>query len=185
MDFTRYRVSTAVLLAMGGFVVSWALIHHGWFSHGVMQDTTVYAHYAGLMKHGQTPYLNFKFEYPPLALPLFLIPGWIAGPSWHTYEQTFELMMLVCGVATVGLGAWLLAREKVSPARLAAGVALGASTPLLVGPVILSRFDLFPTLLTIAALAPVLSGKPRTSFVLLAIGVATKAYPIVLVPLVA
>ena len=69
------------------------------------------------------------------------------------FEQTFELMMLVCGMATVGLGAWLLARENPSPARLAAGVALGALTPLLLGPVIYSRFDLFPTLLTIAALA--------------------------------
>jgi hypothetical protein len=185
MDFARYRVPTTVLLTMGGFVVSWALIHHGWFSHGLMQDTTVYAHYAYLVKHGLTPYLNFKFEYPPLALPLFLIPGWIAGGSWHTYVQTFELMMLVCGVGTVGLGAWLLVREKPTTARLMAGVALGALTPMLIGPVILSRFDLFPTLMTIAALAAVLTGKPRTSFVLLAIGVAAKAYPIVMVPLVA
>ncbi|HEY1592097.1 MAG TPA: hypothetical protein VGF81_09920 [Solirubrobacteraceae bacterium] len=99
-----------------------------------MEDTTLYAHYGALMKRGLVPYLNFKFEYPPLSLPLFLIPGWIAGHSWHAFEQTFELMMLACGMATVGLGAWLLARENPSPARLAAGVALGALTPLLLGP---------------------------------------------------
>ena len=86
----RYRVLTAVLLAMCGFVLSWVLIHHGWFARKLMEDTTVYAHYAALMKHGLVPYLNFKFEYPPLALPLFLIPGWIAGLSWHVYEQSFE-----------------------------------------------------------------------------------------------
>jgi hypothetical protein len=169
---------------MGGFIVSWVLIHHGWFTHKLLQDTTVYAHYSALVKRGFTPYLDFKFEYPPLALPLFLIPGWIAGGSWHVYERTFELMMLACGLATVGLGAWLLARERVTTTRLAAGVALGALTPLLIGPVILSRFDLFPTLLTIAALAAVFTNKPRTSFVLLGLGVAAKAYPIVLVPLV-
>jgi hypothetical protein len=183
MQNARYRVPTAVLLAVCGFVVSWVLIHHGWFTHKLMEDTTVYAHYAALMKRGLVPYLNFKFEYPPLSLPLFLIPGWIAGHSWHAFEQTFELMMLACGMATVGLGAWLLARENPSPARLAAGVALGALTPLLLGPVIYSRFDLFPTLLTIAALAAVLTKKPRTAFVLLALGTAMKAYPFVMVPL--
>ena len=181
----RYRVPTAVLLAMGGFVISWLAIHHGWFTHKLLLDTTVYAHYAHLMKAGRVPYLNFKFEYPPLALPLFLIPGWIAGHSWHVYERAFELMMLACGLVTVGLGAWLLARERVTPARLAAGVALGALTPLLIGPVILSRFDLFPTMLTIAALAALATKRPRTAFFLLGLGVAAKAYPFVMVPIAA
>jgi hypothetical protein len=172
-----------VLLAMGGFVLSWVLIHHGWFARKLMEDTTVYAHYAAQMKHGLVPYLNFKFEYPPLALPLMLIPGWIAGSSWHVYEQSFELMMLACGLATVGIAAWLLVRENVTPARLAAGVALGGLTPLLLGPVIYSRFDLFPALLTIAALAALITRRPRTAFVLLGLGVAAKAYPFVMVPL--
>jgi hypothetical protein len=181
----RYRVPTAVLLAMGGFVISWVVIHHGWFAQHQMMDTTVYAQYAHLMKAGRVPYLNFKFEYPPLALPLFLIPGWIAGHSWHVFERTFELMMLACGLVTVGLGAWLLARERVTPTRLAAGVALGALTPLLIGSVILSRFDLFPTMLTIAALAAMLTKRPRTAFFLLGLGVAVKAYPGVMAPIAA
>ena len=179
----RHRVPTAVLLAMGGFILSWGVIHHGWFTHHLMQDTTVYAHYSGLMKRGLVPYLNFKFEYPPLALPLFVIPGWIAGSSFHVYEQSFELMMLACGLVTVGVAAWLLVKDNVSPSRLVAGVALGALTPLLTGPVILSRFDLFPTMLTILALAAIITERPRTSFVLLALGTAAKAYPFVMVPL--
>jgi hypothetical protein len=183
MLITRYRVPTAVLLAMGGFIVSWVVIHHGWFTHKLMLDTTVYAHYAAFMKRGLVPYLNFKFEYPPLAALIFLIPGWIAGSSWHVFEQSFELIMLATGLVTVGVAAWLLARDRVSPARLAAGVALGALTPLLIGPVILSRFDLFPTMLTILALAALLTRRPRIAFVLLGLGVAVKAYPFVMVPL--
>jgi hypothetical protein len=183
MLITRYRVPSAVLLAMAGFIVSWVVIHHGWFTHKLMLDTTVYAHYSAFMKRGLVPYLNFKFEYPPLAALIFLIPGWIAGSSWHVFEQSFELMMLVMGLVTVGVAAWLLARERVTPARLAAGVALGALTPLLIGPVILSRFDLFPTMLTILALAALLTRRPRIAFVLLGLGVAAKAYPFVMVPL--
>src|SRR5437588_1231 len=122
MVITRYRVPTAVALAMCGFIVSWVLIHHGWFSHKLMLDTTVYAHYAGFMKRGLVPYLDFKFEYPPLAALVFLVPGWIAGQSWHLFEQSFELIMLAMGLVTVGVGAWLLARDRVSPARLAAGI---------------------------------------------------------------
>src|SRR5690348_3748558 len=100
MLITRYRVPTAVLLAMSGFIVSWVVIHHGFFTHKLMLDTTVYAHYSGLMKHGLVPYQDFKFEYPPLAALIFLIPGWIAGPSWHVFEQSFELIMLAMGLAT-------------------------------------------------------------------------------------
>jgi hypothetical protein len=179
----RYRTWLAVLPALAGFLISWEVIHHGRFIYHQMIDTPVYSHYAGEMKRGRIPYLDFAFEYPPLALPIFLIPALFAGNSFTVYTNVFQLMMLICGLVSVGLAAYVLVHERVNSKRLIAGIALGALTPVLMGSVILSRYDLWPTALTIAALAALYFGKTRTGFVMLALGFAAKAYPIVILPL--
>jgi uncharacterized membrane protein len=51
--------------------------------------------------------------------------------------------------------------------------------------VLLSRYDLFHTMLTVAALAALYFGRDRTGFVLLALGTAAKAYPLVIFPIAA
>jgi hypothetical protein len=179
----RYRTWLVVLPAIAGFFVSWEVIHHGRFLLHQMIDTPIYAHYAGEMKRGLTPYQNFAVEYPPLALPIFLIPSLIAGRSFSSYQQVFQLMMLIFGLVSVGLASYVLLGQRVGTRRLIVGVALGALTPVLMGSVILSRFDLWPTVLTVGALAAIYTGRTRTSFVLLALGTAAKAYPIVILPL--
>ena len=63
---------------------------------------------------------------------------------------------------------------------VAAGVV--AVSPLIVGPVFLNTYDLFPALLTIAAVLAFLRGRERTTYVLLALAVAAKVYPLVLLP---
>ena len=64
---------------------------------------------------------------------------------------------------------------------LAAAVAVGLF-PLALGTVVLTRYDLWPALLTAAALAAVLGGRERLGLALLGIAVAAKIYPLVLLP---
>ena len=173
----------AVLSAVGGFVISWIIIHHGRFTVGQMMDTPIYAHYAGMMKRGLIPYRDFAEVYPPLALPVFLLPGLFSGTSFASYTQLFQLMMMVFGMASVGLAAAVLVDQRPQLRRLIAGVALGALMPVLMGSVILSRYDLWPTLLTIAAVASIWLGSSRTGFAFLGLGFAAKAFPIVILPI--
>jgi uncharacterized membrane protein len=58
-----------------------------------------------------------------------------------------------------------------------------ALAPVLAGSLILSRFDLWPALLTVAALAALLRERHRLGWALLGAAVAAKLWPLVLVPL--
>jgi uncharacterized membrane protein len=178
------------LLAIGlgalGFAIAWYLIHHGWYALDKQWDTVEYAKYAhSILDRGLMPYRDFSVEYPPLALPVFVFPSWIAGSHFSGYMEVFGLLMAICGVVSVGCSALILLAQRVGTPRLVAGVALVALSPLLLGALLLSRYDLFPTVLSITAVAAIYFGWERTGFVLLALGAAAKAYPAVIVPIAA
>jgi len=91
--------------------------------------------------------------------------------------------MGVFGVACAMLVAFVLTRLGASARRLWLAVGLTALAPLALGPVLLSRFDLWPAALTVAALAALVYERPRLALGLLGLAVAAKLYPLVLVPL--
>jgi len=180
----RQRTIAAVACAAIGFAIAWYLIHHGWYRLDTQWDTTEYAKYArNIVLRGLVPYRDFSVEYPPLALPVFVLPRLLGGSRFSGYMEVFGLMMAVCGVISAGLAALVLAAQRVSTRQLVCGVALLALSPLLLGAVLWSRYDLFPTMLTVAALAAIYFGWNRSGFVLLALGTAAKAFPVVAVPI--
>jgi hypothetical protein len=65
------------------------------------------------------------------------------------------------------------------------GLALVAVSPLLIGTLAPERFDLWPTLLTVAAVVALLRDRHPLGWALLAAAVATKIYPLSLLPLAA
>ena len=180
-------VVAATFAATALFVVSWAALHVGFYTHKQILDTPVYQRYGNAIAHGEVPYRDFSVEYPPGALPVFALPGLAA--SGHDQDVTpgfrriFESLMWMCGAAVIGAMALVLAKLRRSTANVWASLCFAALAPLLVGSVILSRFDLWPAALVTAALAALVSGRLRTGHVLLGLGVAAKLYPLVLVPL--
>ncbi len=182
----RQRSVLAVASAAIGFVIAWYLIHHGWYRLDRQWDTREYAKYARyIVVRGLVPYRDFSVEYPPLALPVFLLPRLIAGNGFSGYMEVFELMMAACGVIAASLAAFVLAAQRVATRQLVCGVALLAFSPLLLGAVVLSRYDLFPTMLTVAAVTAMYFDRNRTGFLLLGLGTAAKAFPVVVVPIAA
>jgi uncharacterized membrane protein len=124
------------------------------------------------------PYRDFFMEYPPGALAVFLPPA--AFGSSH-FNAAFKCLMALCGVATLLLVARLLVRLGASTARLWAAVLLFALSPLALGPISLNTYDAWPALLTLAALALLLSGRDTAAFAVLGAAFAAKVYPVVLV----
>ena len=120
-----------------------------WIEQGRLSDIPVYIHYAELMRHGGVPYRDFKFEYPPAALPAMLLPSYM---SW-SYATSFAVLMGVCGGACIAASASALSAVGAGTERTwAALLAIGIS-PLVLGSLFDTRFDLWPTLLALGALA--------------------------------
>jgi len=174
------------LVAVAGvclFLASWWVLHQGFYARDQIVDLPVYENYGEAMTRGDVPYRDFAVEYPPAALPVFVLPAIGDGDS-DTYRRRFEGLTAGFGAVLVVCVALALAALGAGLGRLAAGVVFVAAAPLLLGSVVLSRFDLWPAMLVAGALAAVVSGRVGVGSGLLGLGVAAKLWPGVLVPLV-
>jgi len=172
---------TALALAL--FAASWIALNHGWFSRGQIVDTPVYETYGDAMLNGKVPYRDFAVEYPPGALPAFVEPALGNKGDESGYKRSFQVLMALCGAALLIALAYALAALGVSSAWFFGALALAAIAPLLLGSVVLSRFDLWPAALTAGALAAIASGRLRLGHGLLGVGILAKVWPGVLLPL--
>jgi hypothetical protein len=176
----RSRLAEAVALGIVLLTISWALLHAGFWGRDQIVDTPVYERYGEAVLDGQVPYRDFDLEYPPAALPMFVLP---AVAREDDYSGAFELLMWACAVAAIVALGLALTAVDASAARLFAAIGFVALAPLALGSVILSRYDLWPAALTIAALAALLGRRERLGFGILGLAVAAKIYPLVLLPL--
>jgi hypothetical protein len=179
-------VAFAGLAAAALFLVSWSLLGVGFYARDRIVDTPVYERYGSAMVDGEVPYRDFRPEYPPAALPTFLLPALLQEGEGHDgFARAFAWLMAACGVAAVALMAVALRALRAAPARLAAALGFAAFAPLALGSVVLSRYDLWPAALTVGALAALLSGRDRLGAGVLGLAAAAKLYPVVLAPLAA
>jgi hypothetical protein len=135
--------------------------------------------------HGALPYRDFPLEYPPLSLPVFVLPAYLpfGGTSLAHYRLGFEVVVTAIGMATLPIVVAIVARlgGRHTDVLVAAGAV--AVSPLVVGPLAVSRYDLWPALLAAGAVAALLWDHHRLGFALLALGVLAKLYPALLAPI--
>ena len=167
--------------AAGLFLVSLTLLHWGWYQHDLIRDTIEYHRYGTAMLSGHVPYRDFGIEYPPGALPAFGLPA-IGKPGLAVYEREFQVLMALCGIGSLAAMSVALRDLGASAERMAAALGFFALAPLALGSVILYRYDLWPTFLTVAGLAAVLARRERLGFAALGLGIAAKAFPAVVIP---
>jgi uncharacterized membrane protein len=164
----RSRPRTDALVAAGLFLACFGLVHTWFWAHGELVDWPTYQSYgSSIVDRHHVPYRDFAVDYPPGSLPVFVVPA-----LFGVYATVFEWVMAACGVALVGVLAYVR-REAAYYAAFA---------PLLVGSLILSRFDLWPALLLVAALAGLLAGRDSIGWAFLGAAVAAKLWPLVVVP---
>ena len=164
----RSRLPDA-LAASGVFLACWGVVHTWFWSHGQLVDWPVYRDYGrAIIDHGRIPYRDFAVEYPPGALPVFVVPA-----PFGDYAIAFGWLMALCGVGIVAVVG--------AVSRFAMWFV--AVSPLLAGSLILSHFDLWPALLATSALVLLVRDRPGWAWALLGLAIAAKLWPAVLVPL--
>jgi uncharacterized membrane protein len=144
----------------------------GPFSDITVNDLFVYGVYADLLHGGQLPYVDFGFEYPPLAA----LPIWLAGVpglAATTYEVSFAVLMGVCLLAVQQLAARLAGarREALTVAWLL------VAAPVLIGASLRTHFDAMPVAIALGGLLAFARDRPQLGFVLLGLGTMTKLFP--------
>ena len=167
--------------AAGLFLVSLTLLHWGWYQHDLIRDTIEYHRYGTAMASGHVPYRDFRVEYPPGALPAFGIPA-IGKPGFSVYDREFQILMALCGIGSLAAMSVALRELGASAERTAAALCFFALAPLVLGSVILYRYDLWPAFLTVAGVAAVLARRERLGFAAIGLGIAAKAFPAVVIP---
>lgn len=166
---TRAAAAVALAALVAG---TWGVLHVGWYTHHQIVDYPVYQRYGDdIAKHHLVAYRDFKLEYPPAALPVFVVPALLES---HNYDTVFQTLMFVCDLVLV------LAVGAV--AGYVPGV-LAALAPLALGPVVISRFDLWPAALAVVALWLLLRDRNVASALVLGTAFAAKLWPAVLAPL--
>ena len=178
----RALISRAALLASLAAVAAGVFIASDLDGRAGISDTGVYQRYGERITRGDVPYRDFAVEYPPGALLPFVLPALVSGTRGD-YDAAFLGLMVFALAAGSVLIVLSLRALRASGARtaLSVGVFLGGTA--LLGPFVLTRFDLYAAAVTLAAVCAILYRRDRLGSALLGVAIATKIYPAVLLPL--
>ena len=176
--FARAPVAYAALAVL---LLSLTLLHFGFYQRNLILDTVEYHRYGIAIWHGEVPYRDFKVEYPPGALPVFALPA-LGGAGYAVFERGFYVLVGLLAAGALLAMASVLRSLDATPTRFAAALGFFAFAPLVLGSVVIYRYDLWPAALAVAGLAAILARRERLGFASLGVGFAAKIFPGVLVP---
>jgi hypothetical protein len=167
------EIAAACLLT----AVACAAAYGGLFSHAYPGDTSLYQTWGREVVQGHhVPYRWFFVEYPPGAIPVFVLPEWISDAH---YLIVFKLWMTGCAMGFTACAGWICRRLGLSLVRLAPAVL----APVLMGPVFLNRFDPLVAFVAMLGLVAILRARERSAGVWLGIGTAVKLFPVLVLPM--
>lgn len=147
-------------------------------------DLNIYYKSSLYLLEGKLPYRDFNLEYPPFAILPFVLPRMVAlGLAKNYYIYAFLFLLENIVFSTINMLLLLQVVSVYASQRQTIRVLVFYTFfALIISPVLLWRYDLFPTVLTVVALVAVLSNRPTLAGISLGLGVAAKLYPLVLLP---
>jgi hypothetical protein len=147
----------------------------------VNYDVRLFFDAATAFLRGQLPYRDFFFQYPPLALIFLVPPRWFAA-DLASYFSWFNIELLI--LACVGILAATAVADRIGQ-PLGPTLFVYSLSLLALGAIVPQRYDLAPAIIVVSAIAAWLNERQTTAYLLLAIGMLTKIYPVLLLPLFA
>jgi hypothetical protein len=134
----------------------------------MLNDLDIYLAWVPSLESGTFPSADPTWQYPPGIAPLFLAAGWLP------IDYRWAFTVLILAVDALLMAALLVAHAR-RPGSSWRGPWLWAMAGLVVGSIMMVRFDVVPTLF--AVLAVLLAARPAWSGVSAALGFVTKVWP--------
>ncbi|MBO3750268.1 DUF2029 domain-containing protein [Streptosporangiaceae bacterium NEAU-GS5] len=159
-----WAVTRALMFLMAMQVIP--VEHQGSFEN----DVNLYRGWSDTLMGGSFPVDDDKWQYPPLAALPMLVPRLIPG----SYKVAFYLAAIIFDLAIL----LLLWRFTNRTGGSRAGIWAWTVGAALLGPLLISRYDLMVTFVAVAALTVSASAAVRGLFI--GIGLAIKVWPVAL-----
>lgn len=137
-------------------------------SRYLFSDVRLYDLWSSNLVAGTFPVNDPMWQYPPLAALVFLA-GYLIAPN----TVGFVFLALIADSLIFGL---LIGRGRIT--QNSAPAMIWVATPVVMGPILLGRFDVFPTLAAVFALLSIASTK-KFGFAI-ALGSLLKIWPVLL-----
>ena len=176
------RALRATAIAAPLFVLATCAEWGGLLSSAYPGDLNRYEDIANWTFQGQIPYHSFYDEYPPGALPAFLLPRAI---SQAHYNLVFKLVMILCWIVALWAAARILAELGASRQRMAFTLGAMIVTPPLLGHVFLNRYDPYAAMLAVLGLLAFVLRRERLGAGWLSAGFEAKVFPAAAIPIAA
>jgi hypothetical protein len=170
----RHRLAAVYLIV----VLSWLPLLGAFLDQNRQGDISVYDDDSSSLIHGRMPYRDTMVEYPPYAIPIFLLARVFGSDN---YLDSFKTLAVLCDLLIRGGLFWAATRQTKSLRSLLPLVCYCAAVPFLHF-LLLQRFDLWPALICEAAALLFCADKPGWSGLAIAIGIGVKVYPAIFVP---
>jgi hypothetical protein len=147
-------------------------------------DFQYYLEHGMMVVNGQVPYLDFTFDYPPLALlPILLaiIPA-ILTANQYAFVYSFQALMIICDICTA-LCVYFIGL-KIYDEKKAFLAALMYSAAFSVAYFVLTKYDAFPTCLLMIAVLFTIYGMNMRGYLSDTAGALAKIYPLIALPFI-
>lgn len=151
------------------------------YTLGLEADIEIYFKYAAEILRGLVPYRDFAIEYPPGALPFFLLPKLLAGDVF-SYRRFFVAEVMLVDFIGLLLILYYGRKHGFSPRHVYFTGLLYVVLPAVIGLVGYQRFDFIPAVLVLGAIILLDKGYRVWAWALLGLGFAVKLYPVILTP---
>jgi hypothetical protein len=170
-------------------IPNFTLINHGW------SDINLYKMLADRIMAGQTPYVDFPLEYPPLALIFFAVPGMVASVIGN-FDIPYRLLMMLFDIGClllVGAIARQLSLEQDKKGRGMNAKRFGMpcfyaqiiylALTAVSFQVLYDRFDIAVAFLVLLAIYFALAKNWLWAYIVIVLGAFTKLFPAILLPI--
>ena len=174
-----HRAAPAAAVGVALFLAACLVPRIGLYTEETPADIKLFRTFGERILAGEIPYRDFFVEYPPGALPAFVLPSFGPAEDW---VLLFKILQIGFGAAAIALVALTLGLLGATPRRLYLATSFAALAPLALGPTVLNRYDLWPAALLAGALAALVAGRTTIGLGVLGAAVIAKGYALAAVP---